>query len=859
MSSITVRRIALAASAAAALIVAVAMPAAAQQPTSAQSSAIKQACRADFQARCAGVPAGTSAALACLQQNAAQVSPGCQQALRAVQGSASAPAAAVAAPGGSAKPAAPRAAAAKPVAGTWPHTVDTGAGVATVYQPQVIAWPERQTLNARAVIGITPKGASAPMLGTMEMAFATSTDLANRVVTLSEARLVSTHFPSLEAARAAAIGERIRDALSRMGNKEVPLDSLLISLRQQSEKPPEIAVNNDPPAIYYSDKPASLLVFDGEPVLAPIAGSPLSFVVNTNWDVFRDAGSGAWYWLNNGVWFTSGSIGDRWRPAAKLPPALLALPNDRNFADVRKSIPGKTIATKDAPAIFVSTRPAEIVVTLGPPQYAAIPGTVLQYVANTGAALFRDGADAHFYFLVSGRWFAAASLAGPWIYATPTLPADFARIPPGSPRGFVRVSVPGTPEAQEALLFAQVPQQATLSRAAAKVEVTYAGVPKFEPIPGTSMLYAVNTPFSVIQAAGAYYACYQGAWFNAPTPTGPWVPAAAVPGVIYTIPPGSPLYPVTYVRIYTATPTTITYGYTAGYTMGYVSAGVVVYGTGWYYPPVIVPGPMPVYYPYPYSYASAAYYNPATGAWAHGGEIYGSYGGAAQAGTAYNPATGAWAHGAAVYGPNGGAGAVSAYNPGTGSYAHGSAVYGPDGASANASWYNARTGVSGTTNQNSNAYGRWGSSTVTTQNQTVHTQSQSNAQGSAGSFSSSTGAKGAGVSGADGNSAGAVKTANGNVYAGADGNVYKKTDDGWQKYDNGSWNSAPKPASESASTAQQRTTQTTQGGGDSGPRSGGSSQLDSDHEARTTGGQRQQQAGAARGGGGTQRGGGFRR
>jgi hypothetical protein len=90
--------------------------------------------------------------------------------------------------------------------------------------------------------------------------------------------------------------------------------------------------------------------------------------------------------------------------------------------------------------------------------------------------------------------------------------------------------------------------------------------------------------------------------------------------------------------------------------------------------------------------------------------------------------------------------------------------------------------------QNSNAYGRWGSSTVSGPNQTVHTQSQSNAQGSAGSFTSSSGAKGAAVSGAGGNTAGAVKTSGGDVYAGADGNVYKKTDSGWQN-DNGSWNS----------------------------------------------------------------------
>src|SRR4029434_5482812 len=176
-----------------------------------------------------------------------------------------------------------------------------------------------------------------------------------------------------------------------------------------------------------------------------------------------------------------------------------------------------------------------------------------------------------------------------------------------------------------------------------------------------------------------------------------------------------------------------------------VSAGVVVYGTGYYYPPYIYPAPIPIYYPYPYSYSGATYYNSATGAWAQGGAIYGPYGGAIKGGTAYNPNTGAWAQGGAIYAPTGGAGAFSAYTPTTGSYAHGSAVWGPDGASANASWYNARTGRTGTTNQNSNAYGRWGSSTISGPNQTVNTQSQSNARGSAGSVHAHRGAMSAGI------------------------------------------------------------------------------------------------------------------
>jgi Cysteine rich repeat len=63
-------------------------PAAAQRPTQAQTDAIRQSCRADYQAHCANVPTGGSAALACLQENEASLSPSCQHAVSAVSGGA---------------------------------------------------------------------------------------------------------------------------------------------------------------------------------------------------------------------------------------------------------------------------------------------------------------------------------------------------------------------------------------------------------------------------------------------------------------------------------------------------------------------------------------------------------------------------------------------------------------------------------------------------------------------------------------------------------------------------------------------------------------------------------------------------
>jgi hypothetical protein len=412
-------------------------------------------------------------------------------------------------------------------------------------------------------------------------------------------------------------------------------------------------------------------------------------------------------------------------------------------------------------------KPAEIIVTAGQPDLQPVPGTGLQRVSNTPNTVFFYPPQKRFYVLLSGRWFSAPALTGPWQYATDTLPADFALIPPGRPEAAVLPSVPDTPQAQEAVLKAKIPTTATLQRSAVTITVVYAGTPKFEPIPGTPILRAVNTSTVVLKIEGRFYACVNGAWFAAGAPRGPWVLADSIPKVIKTIPPSSPAYPVTYVDVYAATSATVTYGYTAGYLMGFVSAGVLVYGTGYYYPPYVVAGRVPVYYPYPYSYA---------------GHV------------AYNPATGAWARGGAVYGPYGGAGAFSAYNPSTGSYARGSASWSNGYGTAYASAYNGNTGRSASTNQNWNPYGRWGSSTFSGPNQTVNTQSRSNANGAAGSFNSSTGAKGGGYhNSVTGSNGGAVKTANGDVYAGRDGNVYKHTDTGWSKYDNGGWNPVQKP------------------------------------------------------------------
>src|SRR5205814_5325226 len=126
----------------------------------------------------------------------------------------------------------------------------------------------------------------------------------------------------------------------------------------------------------------------------------------------------------------------------------------------------------------------------------------------------------------------------------------FKKIPVDHPRSRVLASVPGTRQAVEAVLLAQIPQTARVKRRElAAPEVAYQGEPKFEPIEKTTVSRAVNTDKDVIKVGDLYFMCFQGIWFRSTTANGPWEVAASVPNAVYDIPISSPAHSVTYVTV----------------------------------------------------------------------------------------------------------------------------------------------------------------------------------------------------------------------------------------------------------------------------------------------------------------------
>jgi len=662
----------------------------------------------------------------------------------------------------------------------WPRTISNAQGTLTYYQPQVDTWQDFKTLQWRMAFTITPTGGK-EIVGAATLEGDTASDVSNHMVVISNIHITNTYFPSSDPAATATMDQLLRQFVP--SNTTVSLDRIVASTPKPSA-PRGVPLNNSPPMIFISYKPAILLAVQGQPVFEPIHDTKLEYVVNTDWRLFRDKESSSYFLLIDKQWLTSSNLQGTWSSATNLPKDMQKMLQEPAWQDLKSVIPPPQPQPNAViPAVFYSTSPADIVLFDGQPTYSAISGTQLVYANNSNSYIFVYSPTKTIYYLTAGRWFSASGLQGPWTYATESLPPDFAKIPAASPPGIVLASVPGTEEAKDAVLIAEVPTTVTVNPSvAAEAKVTYEGAPNFAPIQGTSLSYATNTAQRVIQVESTYYLCLNGIWFSSTNPQGPWQTAQSVPQAIYTIPPSSPVYNVTYVT-QTTTPTgNVQASYTAGYfgafVMGAATGAIIASGTGYYYPPVYGAGyyGYPTYHPYPCTYGAAPYYNATTGAYGAYQSAYGPYGSAARS-ASYNPYTGTYARSGEVSTPYGHAAAGQAYNPYTGAY--------------------------GETRQGSNAYGSWGSSAVSTPYGSAYSQHESGARGSEGSVQTSASGKAGATSTAYGNTL-AGKTAGGDMYADRNGNVYKNTGSGWQSYNNGSWNSVNSEAQQRAQSYEQQ-------------------------------------------------------
>ena len=190
--------------------------------------------------------------------------------------------------------------------------------------------------------------------------------------------------------------------------------------------------------IVVSTQPAELIQTNGSPVLTPIPGTGLSYVSNSNNDIFK-AADGQYYVLLSGRWYRSAQLQSGWQYVASdaLPPDFAKIPEGSPKDNVLASVAG-TQAAREAildaqipQTARVDRRNTQTSVSYdGKPQFDNIPGTQMQYAVNSPQSVIQY--KGRYYCVDNGVWFESGSPDGPWQVCT-ARPDEVDLIPPGCP------------------------------------------------------------------------------------------------------------------------------------------------------------------------------------------------------------------------------------------------------------------------------------------------------------------------------------------------------------------------------------------------------------------------------------------
>ncbi len=464
----------------------------------------------------------------------------------------------------------------------WPRELQHEKGSVIIYQPQVETL-EGDTLRARAAVSVTmAAGDTGPIFGVIWLDARVLTDRDARTVRVVSIDVTDVRFPEITEDQKTKFASFVESRVEEW-EMTISLDRLLASLAVvEEERDLAEGLRTKPPTVLYSDVPAVLILIDGKPWYKSIEDGDLQRLANSPYTIVHDPKKKKYY-LDGGLeWYVADDVMGPWAVIKKPPKKVRKLRSEEAAAAAKKAHGSDEYKP---PLVIVAIEPTELIVTDGKAEYAPIQGATALYVMNAENDILLDVVSQEHFVLFSGRWYRAKKMAGPWVFvASDSLPDSFLKIPADSPHGHLRVSIAGTDEAREALADNSIPQTSAVNRGAATLNVEYDGLPKFTPIEGTQMEYAINTSFSVLKIDGIYWVCHQAVWYKGVSPEGPWAVADSRPDQVSQIPPENPHYNTKYVYVYDSTPEVVYVGYTPGYVGSYAYGGCVVYGTGWYYP-----------------------------------------------------------------------------------------------------------------------------------------------------------------------------------------------------------------------------------------------------------------------------------
>src|SRR5215470_1637860 len=255
----------------------------------------------------------------------------------------------------------------------WPYQFSDGGVSFTVYPPQLERW-QAERLEGQAAVAVRAAGTDKPVFGVVSLSARTEAD-ANGTVKVRDIVVSRASFPTAGTDSRGyldAVRRRLASVTWTVARDRLESEVAIEHASRESQSQP---LRNAPPRIYYSESQAILVPVDGAPQLKELPGLDLSRVINTRALILQDRTSRRYYLFVADHWMEAPAIEGPWSEAQVRPSVLEEAKEQVQAAGQVDLVEGSE--SSRPPEVFVTTGPAELLQTDGPPEYQPIPRTNL--------------------------------------------------------------------------------------------------------------------------------------------------------------------------------------------------------------------------------------------------------------------------------------------------------------------------------------------------------------------------------------------------------------------------------------------------------------------------------------------------
>ena len=290
----------------------------------------------------------------------------------------------------------------------WPQELNTDKGNIIIYQPQ----PEKiidNILTGRAAMQLELHANKEPIFGVFWFSSTIETDRSINSVTITNIKVTKVGWSESTESEEKKFTQLVEKKLQN-SSFTTSLSKLTATLSNADLIQDSLDnIKNDAPIILFEEKLAILLSYDGTPIFKDIENNSYQRALNTQFAVVKVKDKQLYYLTSGSLWYQAMNELGPWQ-AINTPPADLVAMIDNDVKNSASDKPNK------APSIITATKPTELVVSDGKPNWVSLTGGKLLYVNNTETPWLREIASGEMYILLSGRWFKRKNDQSDWLF-----------------------------------------------------------------------------------------------------------------------------------------------------------------------------------------------------------------------------------------------------------------------------------------------------------------------------------------------------------------------------------------------------------------------------------------------------------